>query len=66
MTRAPGGTPEPNTLPADDIPDDVREDQALVLAIRSGQPDAWHRLIVRYQDRLFSICLRYVGSRGMA
>lgn len=46
-------------------PDDA-EDQLIIAAIREGAPDAMERLIRRYQDRLYSVCLRYVGSRGLA
>ncbi len=41
-------------------------DQALVAAIRSGDPRAWSLLIARYQDRLFAVCLRMVGDRDAA
>jgi len=41
-------------------------DQALVAAIRSGDPRAWSLLIARYQDRLFAVCLRMVNDRDVA
>jgi len=41
-------------------------DAQLVAAIRSGDPDAWPRLIERYQVRIFSICMRMVRNRDLA
>lgn len=41
------------------------EDLALVLRIRAAGPDAriaWDLLIDRYQDRIYSVCLRMVGN----
>lgn len=42
------------------------DDPALVAAIRAQTPGAWAELINRYQDRLYSVCLKYVGARGLA
>jgi RNA polymerase sigma-70 factor (ECF subfamily) len=44
-------------------------DLALVRAIQAGGPgsrDAWARLLSRYQDRLYAVCLRLVGSSEAA
>ncbi len=41
-------------------------DPALVAAIRRKTPGSWQELIIRYQDRLYSVCLKYVGNRGLA
>jgi len=46
-------------------PDD-EADRRLVLAIRAGDPDAWTRLIERYQVRVFSVCVRMVRDRELA
>lgn len=40
-------------------------DQADIAAVRSGGPGqalAWSRLLARYQDRLFGMCLRMLGT----
>lgn len=42
------------------------DDAALVSAIRRKTPGSWQELIIRYQDRLYSVCLKYVGNRGLA
>lgn len=46
--------------------DDDAEDLRLVAAIRRGETSAWSAFIARYQDRLFSICLRMVHNRDLA
>ena len=53
-------------LPAESRSADDAEDQELISAIRDGAADGMEQLIRRYQDRLYSVCLRYVGSRGLA
>lgn len=47
-----------------DAPDAA--EMALVRAIQSGDSSAWPVLIQRYQDRLFSVCLRMVRDRDLA
>lgn len=49
----------------DDATDDAT-DLRIVESIRRGEPAAWNTLIVRYQDRLFGVCLRMVHNRDMA
>lgn len=64
----PTPTPEkPNSAPAPVAasPDDLRDLQ-LVKAVRAGDPRAWHELLTRYQNRLYSICLRMVGTTPRA
>jgi len=49
--------------------DDDRIDRALVGKIRAagiGSRAAWGELLERYQDRLYSVCLRMVGDRDRA
>ncbi|MFA6046041.1 MAG: sigma-70 family RNA polymerase sigma factor [Phycisphaerales bacterium] len=46
-------------------PDDSL-DLALVEQIRRGEPAGWTAIIARYQNRLFSVCLRMVHNREMA
>lgn len=42
------------------------EELAIVDRIRSGDSRAWSELIVRYQDRLYAVCLRMVRDRELA
>jgi RNA polymerase sigma-70 factor (ECF subfamily) len=46
--------------------DEDAYDLQLVEAIRAGNMQAWPALINRYQDRLFSTCLRMVHNRELA
>lgn len=48
--------------PSDRAPDDP----SLVEALRRGEPDAFERLVLAYQHRVFSIALRVLGNRGDA
>jgi RNA polymerase sigma-70 factor (ECF subfamily) len=48
------------------LTDDDAFDLKLVEAIRRGDTSAWATLITRYQDRLFSTCLRMVHNRDLA
>ncbi|MFZ4574274.1 MAG: RNA polymerase sigma factor [Phycisphaerales bacterium] len=41
-------------------------DLAIVERIRSGDTTGWSSLIVRYQDRLYGVCLRMVRDRDLA
>lgn len=41
-------------------------DMPLVEAIRRGETAAWTQLLTRYQNRIFSLCLRMVSHREMA
>lgn len=60
----------PISQPAHQPPDEGdRIDRALVARIRAegiGSRAAWGQLLARYQDRLFSICLRMVNNRDLA
>lgn len=67
--------PPPRLSPSDDHtplagPERFRPDDSLDLAlveqIRRGEPSAWTGLVARYQNRLFSVCLRMVHNREMA
>ena len=52
-----------------DNPQAVADDQFdrdLITAIRSGNADAWGRLVESYQVRIFSICVRMVRDRELA
>lgn len=65
MTPTSPHHPETPADPTDSpLPDDP--DVRLVEDIRCGQPDGWSTLIKRYQDRLFSVCLRLVHDRELA
>ena len=41
-------------------------DLVLVKAIQAGDAGAWSKLLIRYQDRLFGVCMRMVGDRERA
>ncbi len=43
-----------------------QRDLDLIAAIRRGDRSSWTALIQRYQDRLFTVCLRMVHNREMA
>jgi RNA polymerase sigma-70 factor (ECF subfamily) len=58
----PAPTPNLSTPPTEDDAEDLR----LVASIRAGEQAAWGELISRYQDRLFTICLRMVHNRELA
>lgn len=54
--------PTPEHLDTDPL------DLADIAAVRAGQSGAWSRLLERYQDRLFGVCIRMVvgGASGGA
>ncbi len=58
--------PQPDLESPSDGAGGDAQDLALVARIRAGESAAWSELIVRYQDRLFSVCLRMVHNRDMA
>lgn len=58
-------TPQPRRDDATSSSDDAA-DLRIVDAIRRGDSAAWSTLIDRYQDRLFSVCLRMVHNRDLA
>ncbi len=58
MTRS---DPTP-AIPADTRPDEDAADRVLVRAIRAGRAEAWNELVRRYQDRVFTLCLRMVNN----
>ena len=48
-------------------PDDrVLDDRPLVESLRRGEPEAFERLVLAYQHRVFSIALRMLADRGEA
>lgn len=55
----------PNSHPRDPARDDA-EELELVKAIQGGDTSAWGELLSRYQDRLYTLCLRMIGDREMA
>ncbi len=57
--------PRPNFRPTDNGTSDA-EDLILVKQIQSGESSAWAKLLTRYQDRLFGVCIRMVGDREQA
>lgn len=59
--KPPPPTHQP-TPPTEEDSDDLR----IVQTIRAGDPAGWTRLITKYQDRLFSVCLRMVHNRDLA
>ncbi len=61
MTR-PAPPANLSTPPTEEDAEDLR----LVARIRAGEEAAWGVLISRYQDRLFTICLRMVHNRELA
>jgi RNA polymerase sigma-70 factor (ECF subfamily) len=58
--------PAPAPKPPSDPPSNPEGELALVAAIRRGDQSAWADLLTRYQDRLYSLCLRMVGNRDLA
>lgn len=42
------------------------EDKRIVAAIQSGDTSQWGALVARYQDRLYSVCVRMVTNRDLA
>jgi len=40
----------------------ITEDEALVRAIQSGDSTAFNKLVLRYKDRIFSLCFRFLGD----
>lgn len=38
------------------------EDKALIRAVQSGDQDAFDKLVLRYQDRLFNLIYRFLGD----
>jgi RNA polymerase sigma-70 factor, ECF subfamily len=58
--------PAPVPKPPSDPSSNHEAELALVAAIRRGDQSAWADLLTRYQDRLYSLCLRMVGNRDMA
>ena len=55
-------TDRSSPLPADARPEEDAADRALVRAIRAGRSEAWNDLVRRYQDRVFTLCLRMVNN----
>ena len=55
-------SPSRAVQPGDRAPDDP----SLVEALRRGKPEAFERLVLAYQHRVFSIALRMLGDRGDA
>lgn len=45
---------------------DDAEDKRIVAAIQGGDTSQWGVLVARYQDRLYSVCVRMVTNRDMA
>lgn len=43
-----------------------REDAALLVRLRQGDPDAFEALVRMHQDRLYDFCVRMVGDREEA
>lgn len=60
--------PRPAAQPAatDPAAAELAAESQLVRALQSGDAAAWPVLIQRYQDRLFSVCLRMVRDRDLA
>ena len=38
------------------------ESEALIAAFQSGEKDAFDRLVLKYQNRVFNLCYRFVGN----
>src|SRR3990172_6643086 len=53
-------SPSRAVQPGDRAPDGP----SLVEALRRGEPEAFERLVLTYQHRIFSIALRMLGDRG--
>lgn len=58
----PATPTNPSTPPTEEDAEDLR----IVRQIRAGDSSAWSTLISRYQDRLYTICLRMVHNRELA
>jgi RNA polymerase sigma-70 factor, ECF subfamily len=57
-------SPSGQAYPPPGSPEADAQELALVAAIQRGEQGAWSELLRRYQDRLFGVCLKMVGSRG--
>ena len=55
---SPPRTVQPGERPSDDL--------AFVESLRQGEPDAFEKLVLAYQHRVFSIALRMLADRGEA
>jgi RNA polymerase sigma-70 factor (ECF subfamily) len=40
----------------------ISEDEVLIRAFQSGDPIAFDKLVLRYKDRVFSLCFRFLGD----
>ena len=58
--------PHASSQPERPLSIEVALDIDLVRRIRGGDAALWPELIARYQDRLFSVCLRLVHNRELA
>lgn len=41
-------------------------DRGLIEGIKQGRPGAWNDLVRRYQDRIYSVCLKLTSNRDLA
>jgi RNA polymerase sigma-70 factor (ECF subfamily) len=41
-------------------------DRGLIEGIKQGTPGAWNDLVKRYQDRIYSVCLKLTSNRDLA
>jgi RNA polymerase sigma-70 factor (ECF subfamily) len=51
---------------ASDRRDDAAADTVLIKAFLGGERQAFDRLVLKYQDRVFRICLRFLGDKDEA
>jgi len=65
VPKPPTHTDHPHHAEAVFDPEDAKDLQ-VVEAIRRNDTAAWGQLVTRYQDRLFSVCLRMVHDRDLA
>jgi RNA polymerase sigma-70 factor (ECF subfamily) len=66
VTVSSGGVLERGEAGVADASEARRAEQALVVRLRRGDPDAFEYLVREHQDRLYDFCVRMVGDREEA
>jgi len=66
IDSSPVDRPLRHPRPIENGPASDAQDLVLVRAIQAGDSAAWSKLLTRYQDRLFGVCMRMVGDRERA
>ncbi|NOJ95092.1 sigma-70 family RNA polymerase sigma factor [Corallococcus sp. CA049B] len=65
---SPGGVLDvgQQALASEALADPRREEQALLVRLRRGDPEAFESLVLQHQDRLYDFCFRMLGDREEA